>query len=114
MLWAQSEVQGGKSFLVVRVVKLWHRLTGELVESPSSEKLKTQQDTALSNLLQLPRAGFGLDTLQRCLLASTGLCLLNKEVGNPSFQLLHAHEKAIPMFEDTKAFHCLLLFCGYS
>lgn len=86
---------GERSFLVVRVVKPWHILTDELVESPSSEKLKTQLDTALSNLLQLPLpwAGVGLDSLQRCLLASIGLCLLHKEVGNPSFELLLAHEK---------------------
>lgn len=54
MPWALNEIQGERSFLVVRVVKPWHILTDELVESPSSEKLKTQLDTALSNLLQLP------------------------------------------------------------
>lgn len=42
VLWAQKWNTGGKSFLVVRLVKLWHSLTSELVESPSSEKLKTQ------------------------------------------------------------------------
>lgn len=39
---------------MVMVIKNWHRLPGELVESPSFKILKTQLDTALSNLLQLP------------------------------------------------------------
>jgi len=39
---------------MVRVVKNQHRLPVELVESPSFEILKTQLDTAVRNLLQLP------------------------------------------------------------
>lgn len=48
----KMKYRGKKPFYMVRVVQRWHKLPGELVESPSFKILKTQLDTALSNLLQ--------------------------------------------------------------
>jgi len=39
-----------KSFFTVKVVKHWHRLPREAVESPSEEIFKAQMEKVLSNL----------------------------------------------------------------
>lgn len=46
-IWTQENT----SFFPVRVVKCWHRLPRDVVESPSTEVFKTQLDTVLGNLL---------------------------------------------------------------
>ena len=38
-------------FFYIRVVKQWNRLPRAVVESPSTEVLKTQRDTVLDSLL---------------------------------------------------------------
>ncbi|KFV87303.1 hypothetical protein N308_01879, partial [Struthio camelus australis] len=40
-----------KNFFTVRVTGHWHRLPGEVVESPSLEILKTFLDVILGNML---------------------------------------------------------------
>ncbi|KFR13580.1 hypothetical protein N306_02329, partial [Opisthocomus hoazin] len=40
-----------KKFFTVKVVKHWHRLPREAVESPSLELFKARLDGALSNLV---------------------------------------------------------------
>lgn len=39
------------TFFTLRVVKHWHSLPREVVESPSMETLKTQLDMVMGNLL---------------------------------------------------------------
>jgi len=51
-----------KKFFAMRVVKLWHRLPGKVVDAPSLETFKVRLDGALSNLIQL----------QMCLLTARG------------------------------------------
>ena len=54
-----------KSFFPVSVVKHWHRLAGEIVESRSLEIFKTQLDRILDKLplLTLLEQGMGLGDL---------------------------------------------------
>jgi len=40
-----------KNFFPLRVMEPWHRLPGEIVESPSLEIFKTHLDTVLCSLL---------------------------------------------------------------
>lgn len=40
-----------KHFFTVRVIKHWHRLPSEVVESPSLETFKNSLDTGLGNQL---------------------------------------------------------------
>ena len=42
-----------KHFFTARVIEYWNSLPREVEDSPSLEILKTQLDTAMSNLLQL-------------------------------------------------------------
>ena len=53
--WAQTETQEipseiRKHFFTVREVKHWHRLPGEIVESPSLEIFKSHRDMVLGGL----------------------------------------------------------------
>jgi len=42
-----------KKFFILRVVKAWHRLPGEVVHTPSLEIFKVRLDGALSSLIWL-------------------------------------------------------------
>jgi len=53
-----------KKFFTLRVLKHWHRLPGELVDTPSPETFKARLDEVLSNLIELKMsllAAGGLD-----------------------------------------------------
>jgi len=58
-----------KNFFPLRVLKPWHRLPREVVESPSLEIFKPRLDKVLCSLLwvTLLWQGFGLDDPQRSL-----------------------------------------------
>jgi len=45
-----------KTFFMIRAVKHWHRLPGEVVDPPSLETFKARLDGALSNLIWLKMA----------------------------------------------------------
>ena len=51
----------GKCYFMVRAVKHWGRLFGEVVQSLSFETVKAQLDTASGNLLWLPQIHQALD-----------------------------------------------------
>ena len=47
----QLRLDRRKKFLTMRVVKLWHRLPREVVDTPSLETFKVRLDGALNNLI---------------------------------------------------------------
>ncbi|KFQ29459.1 hypothetical protein N332_12051, partial [Mesitornis unicolor] len=45
------KLKDGKKFFTVKVVRHWHRLPREVVDSPSPEAFKARLDRALGNLV---------------------------------------------------------------
>ena len=101
----------------LRLIKHWHRLPRQVVESSSLEILKMQLDMALGNLLSLTLlwgGWVGLDDLPSCLPASAGMWFCNKIVNSVLFCFFCKNDAATQVSVPVRAHLQLMLltFCS--